>query len=162
MKKLFKTLVFTFICIISLFVCLNVSADTIKTVEVGESSYYQGDLVETNSLEGNLQLGIHFYARNETDSSNYYLNKTIALADSLLVSSNPEERTEAIVRKVASHMLLEENNIARNFISNQIQIEKSIKVRQTLAYIDDNFDSIEQELYDMIFEIGYSYGIVQP
>ena len=95
-------------------------------------------------------------------SFRYYLNKTIPLADSLLVSSNPEERTEAIVRKVASHMLLEENNIARNFISNQIQIEKSIKVRQTLAYIDDNFDSIEQELYDMIFEIGYSYGIVQP
>ena len=54
MKRLFKTLVFTFICITSLFVCLNVSADTIKTVEVGESSYYQGDLVETNSLEGNL------------------------------------------------------------------------------------------------------------
>lgn len=115
-----------------------------------------------NSLEGNLQLGIHFYARNETDSSNYYLNKTIVLADSLLVFGNPEERTEAIVRKVASHMLLEENNIARKFISSQIQIEKSIKVRQTLAYIDDNFDSIEQELYDMISEIGDSYGTIHP
>lgn len=124
-----------------------------KYDEVLDAMYESFNLYPENSLERLSGIAYYFLVLEKQDSALYYLDKSLEVSDTMLMSKDRNSKMLAVLTKVNSLIFLDRDADAKKFVKEQLLSETDSEILEILTEIDNDFSTHKKDMWGAVLDM---------